>query len=275
MSLKESLRTIRKKLRWLDPFTYVDLYVLPKVNPNKNSTIEFAVNLFFAAFFAIAIYSIAGFLLSTDVPGAIVFSYSMLPVLSRGDFIALQGVNAEQLNTPAVDLNFSVKDKHLKDYATTYCSFTESYGNPNELATCDSFLQLYIKQEIPIDSFTTRKIVFKNNQVLDLDTTGDITLYYSGLSGKQIIHRSVAKLNAEDGIFIFTKGDSPSNPIIDQDYPLSYENNAITSFATPVSEIKGRIILRIPLIGYAKIIIFDDIPQLIFGCPEGQECYFP
>jgi len=133
--------------------------------------------------------------------------------------------------------------------------------------------QLYGK--INIDSFSTRKIVFRNGNTLDIKKSGDTVLYFSSLSGKQIIHRAVAKINAEDGVFILTKGDSGKNPIIDQDYPLSYANNAITSYAIPAKEIKGRIFLTIPIIGYAKILIFDDLPHLVFGCRQGEECYFP
>lgn len=269
------LKKIRKKLRWLDPFTYVDEFVMPVVNPKKKSSIELVVNIFFAAFFAIAFYTIAGFLLSTEVPGAIVYSYSMVPVLSRGDFIAMQGVSAHNLNAETIDLNLAIANRPLKEYATTYCSFNEGYGNPDELKPCDDFLADFIYGKIKLDSFSTRKIAFRNGKTLDIKKSGDTVLYFSSLSGKQIIHRAVAKINAEDGTFILTKGDSGKNPVIDQDYPLSYTNNAITFYATPAEKIKGRIFFTIPIIGYAKILIFDDLPHLIFGCRQGEECYFP
>lgn len=286
------LSSAKKALKWLDPFTYVDSFVMPIVNPKSNPSIELLVNVFFAAFFAIFFYSLAGFLLSTEVPGAIVFSYSMVPVLSRGDFIALQGVSAENLNAPVIDLPFPVKDRRFKEYAASYCGFSEAFaskalgkqpamqvdgeGGQSQLAPCDSFLTSYLEGEIPMSSFSVKKIVFRDsNSVLEIGKTGDIVLYYSDLSGKQIIHRAVAKIKASDGVFVLTKGDSGSNPIVDQDYFAGSTKNAITSYAIPAGEIKGRIILKIPIIGYVKILLFDDLPNLIFGCRDKRECYFP
>jgi signal peptidase I len=276
--LGKLLSAIRKKLKWGDPFTYVDLYVMPLVNPRNDKGIELAVNVVFAALFAVAVYALAGILLSTSVPGAIVYSDSMVPALQRGDFIAMSGVAAAELNAPSVDLNFAIGGKELKAYATTYCSFREGYasfGSPDEVKPCDVFLKAFREGKMPVDSFNTSRIVFRNGRTLDITAEGDTVLYLSDISGKQIIHRAVAKIRAQDGVFVLTKGDSGKNPLIDQDYPLFSREKAITSSATPADEIKGRIILRIPLLGYPKLLLFDDLPCFIFGPAEGQLCTFP
>ncbi|MCX8158245.1 MAG: hypothetical protein N3D73_01110 [Candidatus Diapherotrites archaeon] len=259
---------IKENLKWLDPFTYVDIYVMPVVNPNKNKFIELIVNIFFAAFFAFSLYIILGFLLSTKIPAAIVYSYSMVPELSRGDFVLAKGTSANDLNAKTIYFDFEINNMPLGNYATSYCAFIE---DPSFIKDCSYFLSLYVKGKIPLDSFETKYLIFKDGQRVDIERRGDIVIYYSDSLNKQIIHRAVVKIVAKDGVFILTKGDSYKNPIIDQDYqfyikPISY-------YPIPADKIDGKVILKIPLIGYVKILIFDDLPNLIFGCK--QDCYFP
>ncbi|MCH7902212.1 hypothetical protein IIC68_00505, partial [archaeon] len=76
------LKKLREKLKWLDPFTYVDVFILPKINPNNDKNIETIVYIIFAFIFAFVLYNfILAFILGTDAPLVIVFSGSMEPVL--------------------------------------------------------------------------------------------------------------------------------------------------------------------------------------------------
>ena len=68
-----------------------------------------------------------------------------------------------------------------------------------------------------------------------------------------IIHRVLAKINASDGVFYLTKGDN--NAAADQQSGISL---------VPESAVKGRVIGRIPFIGYFKLLLF-----LQFDFPPG------
>ena len=95
----------REKLKWLDPFTYVDEYVLPRVNPSGNEVINWVVYLVSAFVFAFLVYSIFGLLLDTSSPMVVVVSGSMEPTLFRGDIMILQGVDDSSINAPELSLN--------------------------------------------------------------------------------------------------------------------------------------------------------------------------
>lgn len=253
-------------LKWLDPFTYVDLYVMPVVNPNEHELKAWVVYIVFAFIFAFIIYSLFGFLLGTDSPMVIVVSNSMIPNLYRGDVIVMQGVPEEYIFVQESELDyFSLDGMPMGYYAYTMCSKNGS----EQLKNCKSFItEAVLGDDVSISSFSTRKIVLANNDEIDIDQTGDIVVYDSDLQNRPIIHRVVAKIRVKDGVYLFTKGDSEFNPLIDQ-------QAGIASSAINVKDIKGKAILRIPLIGYIKLLLVDDIKYLLFGCPKGQECMFP
>src|SRR3989338_6341130 len=98
-----SFKNLKNLLKWLDPFTYVDVFVLPKINPEKKSWISWTVYLISAFAFAFLLYSLTGLILQTSFPLVIVVSGSMEPVYFRGDLIVLQGVNSDSLNAPLVE----------------------------------------------------------------------------------------------------------------------------------------------------------------------------
>ena len=104
--------SIRKKLKYLDPFTYVDMG-LEKVYPvkeKKTFTQEIVYDLVYvisAFVFAFIIYSIIGFALQTNSPMVIVMSASMQDVYFRGDIVALHGAEVSAVNAPLVELDES------------------------------------------------------------------------------------------------------------------------------------------------------------------------
>jgi hypothetical protein len=124
-----------------------------------------------------------------------------------------------------------------------------------------------------------------SGEVVTLSKENDVVVYFSKYSGKEIIHRVVVKLKAGDGIYLLTKGDSMKfNPWIDQDCEevksrdgmvLRRENSCISLYPVKADSIKGKAVLKIPLIGYIKLLVFDDLRNLLFGCPYPEGCPFP
>lgn len=253
------LKGLREKLKWLDPFTYVDKYIMPIVNPNRSETIGFVVDVFFAALFAFILYNLLGLLLSTSAPIVIVVSGSMESVLYRGDIVILQGVKIEDISAPHVIVDEAFLDSRpFKEYASTTCADKNSGGQKN----CSEFGGKNPR------TYDTVSIDFHNGFSIPITESGDIIVYNSTVSGEPVIHRAVAKIEALDKTVILTKGDSELNPLIDQ-------QAGITRGAITQSQVQGRALFKIPLLGYVKLIIFDDLPALIFGCRNPRGCQFP
>src|SRR3989344_1625461 len=110
------LEGLRGRLKWLDPFTYVDLYLMPMVNPKGDKLVENIVYVVSALVFAFVIYNfvLAG-ILGTASPLVIVYSGSMEPVLYRGDVVVLTGSKDFAVREAIVD--FPVGGKPISGYA--------------------------------------------------------------------------------------------------------------------------------------------------------------
>ncbi len=230
------LDNIKKKLeflKYLDPFHYVDIFIMPVVNPKDNEFISWGIYIVSAFVFAIAIYSVLGFVLGTSAPMVIVVSGSMEPVYYRGDVIVLQGVNPDTLLAPTVELDVST-------LATVFYT---------QIATTD-----YLEE----------KIHFKNEITVPLSTNNDIVVYFSNLRQQPIIHRVIAKLHAQDGYYVVTKGDN--NNVIDQECGNMRPGKlptCISLYPIPVSELDGKAVLKIPVLGCVKLWLFDNLGSLI------------
>jgi len=125
-----------------------------------------------------------------------------------------------------------------------------------------------LTNKIPLENFTTKEIRFSNGVVLPIETTGDIVVYYSKLQNKEIVHRVIAKIKTKSEIYVLTKGDSKLNPFIDQE-------GGIVEYAINAKDIYGRVIFKIPILGYVKLLLLDDPIQLIQGCYMTNSCVFP
>jgi len=149
---------------------------------------------------------------------------------------ALRGSDSFEVKEFNVD--FSVKDKLLNEYAEIGYEFVA--GEPK-----------------------TRAIKINGEEIM-LDSSGPIVVYFSELRRQDIIHRAVLKLNASDGSFLVTLGDNNSR--LDQDcVEQSGAYNCITINPVPLEKIKGTYLFHIPLVGYVKLLLFDDLPKLVFG----------
>lgn len=238
--------SIRKKLSYLDPFTYVDV-LLEKLGLNDNKVVSWLFYLVFALVFALAIYYAAAFALNTAYPMMIVISGSMEPVMYRGDVVVLQGISPSGIKAEEVALDLDLKQLPMADFASAdYNAKTITIGG----------------------------------KTIPLTTEGSIIVYTSAHRQIPVIHRAVAKIKTPNGYYFLTKGDSINNRTIDQDCGkitlykdsgsgaitrISTQRDCVTLFAVHESEIHGVSVFRIPLIGYAKLLIFDDLPKFIFG----------
>src|SRR3989338_1631262 len=241
---------IISKLKYLDPFTYVDI-LLDKIKPRaqRNKYLDWLIYLAFAAIFAYALLFILGLILGTSAPGVIVLSGSMEPSFYRGDIIILQGADAQ--NIKGQDVYFpgisTLKGKMLK-----------------EIAEVD-----YEKQ----------KIIFANGAEVSINKEGDVIVYNSSYYPEPIIHRVIAKVHVSDGTYFITKGDNPkTNWFVDQACGnvvfgyvpgtdiiaiTSIESACITPYLPSEKEIEGKMIGKIPFLGWVKLIPFDEIPKLL------------
>lgn len=254
---------LKQRFKWLDPFTYSDL-LLEKTGYSQNGGIRLVVELVTAFVTAFVLYSVIGLLLGTSMPIVIVVSGSMEPVFHRGDIVILQGVgNASNVSVQEVTLDQSLANKAFWDFGSVNY-FLDEHGRQS-----------------------TYSLVLGSNEYR-LRTDGDIVVYFSQFPTRKpepVIHRAVLKIHATDGDYFLTKGDSLNNPLIDQDCGRvllgSPEHSCITLYPIKTGQLQGKAVGWIPLLGYIKLILVDDLLQLLSGCPPQaqlncpQGCCFP
>lgn len=233
------LKGLQKKLKWLDPFTYVDRLVMPAVNPSNNGIVSWLVYIVFSFVFAWLLYSGLGFLLGTASPIVVVVSPSMEPVYFRGDAIVLAKATPESISAEEVFLDA----KSLRN------TFFSEIG------------------KIEFEGYQAKTISFLDSSKIPVKKDGSIVVYFSQWRSQPIIHRAVAKIHAGDGVYVLTKGDSLNNSTIDQDCGRIAsgmpEKDCITLYPLQVSELQGQALLRIPVVGCIKLWVLDNTLSLL------------
>ncbi|MEM0359927.1 MAG: hypothetical protein QXK06_01140 [Candidatus Diapherotrites archaeon] len=257
-------------LRWLDPFTYADLF-LEKTGKKENQAISWIVYLVTAFLSAYLLYFvILAYLFHSPSPMVIVVSGSMEPAFYRGDVMVLWGWNLEELNAPLVEMpDREIRGADISEYAFTLCSVkgVESISGLKECRQIKKAIQLGILKA-PNEKILAEKIVFFDlNREIEIAKTGDVVVYFSESRGIPVIHRAIAKIKAKDGWFVLTKGDSVLNSFIDQDTEISHG-------AVPFEKLQGKTVFMIPWIGYVKLILLDDLPCFLFSQNKAL-CQFP
>jgi hypothetical protein len=207
--------------------------------------------------------------LQTSSPLNVVTSCSMLPSLERGDFVVLQGggVNAFEASVPFRLRNAFTQSVALdargqgKRYYLTYSTFlVDEDGEPGSFANY-SFADCV---RVPLGSSANAASAATaasgelqacasgasvNGVFFDArDNENDVVVYEAqpaqyGL----VIHRVLARLRAPDGVVYLTKVDN--NQFADQQLGIS---------VVPESAVKGRVIGRIPFVGYFKLLLFGQ-----------------
>jgi len=234
-----------KKLEFLDPFHYVDLFVMPRIKKRTDSEIvETIVNILFALFFAGVIYFVLGVLFGTTSPIVVVYSGSMEPTFYRGDVMSITRMSASTPFEKEIQLNRNIKNVPVEKYLKPQYSGTQQ----RKLS----------------------KIIFENGQEVIPTTKGPVIIYTAYPSGLPIIHRAIVKIIANDGNFVLTKGDNEiTNSTFDQDcgkmdnFGLSPTKNCITYYAVPLEKVQGKAFFKIPFVGCLKMWVFDDLTSLL------------
>ncbi len=249
--VSRALQPVRNTLRWLDPFTYVDVWVMPRLNPEQNPGKEWIIYAVFSLLFAFALYTGLGFVLGTPTPLVIVISGSMEPLYHRGDVVILHGESIETMNLPSAELpRPSLRNTLLRDIA-----FVEPDVRQTPGATAKFVNLLDTNQQIPVEK------------------TGPVVVYTSTCN-QPIVHRAIVKLKAADGWYVLTKGDSERNRTLDTDcgpYPaeLLYptcnlrQQACITFYPVPQDQISGSALFHVPLVGCLKLWVLDDLGSLL------------
>ncbi|MFH1307176.1 MAG: hypothetical protein ABIH83_06005, partial [Candidatus Micrarchaeota archaeon] len=221
----------------------------------------------------------SGWILDTPTPINAIVSCSMLPAYERGDMVILQGghVNTKYMQydglindiVSTATIKYGNITKKVQGSLYSYCAqnkddicdefkenpaqFSETHG-PLELkyGVCTKFYPEENKKIsiacVKETYFNGEKIEFDEKYELVVQQPKKTDLY--SLTG-DIVHRVRFAVNASDGIIYFTKGDN--NAIYDfQLYSKQYKMGN-----SPVEEeqVKGRVILRIPLLGNFKLFI--------------------
>ena len=209
---------------------------------------------------AIAIWFGAQAILGTSSPISGVVSCSMLPELERGDFVIVQGGEIEVseveiteaelyqiTNGPYVARSEGIEQSYPLPFHR-YC-----LCNPRDETCCDVD---YITGKMPERMRCVDYVEIKGKRFYMTDEANNVIVYNSRSTDLysrvgDIVHRSVARLKVDDKVYYLTGGDN--NPALDnQVYECS---TGIGNQPVLERNVKGKVIIRIPYLGYLKLFI--------------------
>ncbi len=234
---------------------------------------------------AVGAWLVLSFLLNTTVPINIITSCSMLPAFERGDMIILAG---PPFSAPTMQVPYALGN-------ATYQTMQIAYGGQvvarilqptvggtalfePEIGACER-----VKGTRP-ETQPCLKAITIGSQRAEILQSPDVIVYDSNTSAGPIIHRLFAVLNATDGEYYLTKGDN--NNFLDQQSgfyiiparsadrmllsvpfvgAVSWKGGSLAWQSEPQFPIKGKVLLRIPYVGYIKLLAFLQI-QAPEGC---------
>jgi len=232
-------KEIKEKLKWIDPFTYLDFFIefLHKKGLNYK-VLDIVLQILYALLLAYITILIIGFFTGAAKPITIVVTGSMEPNVNIGDLLIIGAA---------------------KNIETTDVYYDEVAGGKD----VEEFLE-----PILVNGNTTKVKIDGN--IYELNITADVIMYYSPIVNKDLVHRAVLRIHAKDGVFYLTKGDNTeTNFMLDEDCEFVYglylvKNACLYKTAIPESEIQGKMLFKIPYIGYIKV-----IPYKIFLWVKG------
>jgi signal peptidase I len=231
----------KKKLKYLDPYTYLDIFLLKVFGKNDRTEIKIIYWIFYLIFsfiLAFIIYNLLSLILATSLPLATVISGSMEPSFYRGDIVIIKG--AKNLSAERIEIDQNIRQKNISE-----------------------FLEMeYEKNEY--NNLEVKKIIINNNEI-DIsnikEEKNSVVVFTSNINRRDIIHRLALIIDANDGTFVLTKGDNPkTNYIIDQDCTINRNyitNGCLHLYPIPIEDLKGKKIGKIPFIGYLKLFFFN------------------
>jgi signal peptidase I len=220
------------------------------------------------------------FILNTEVPISAIASCSMVDKLNRGDLIIIsnrESPNAEikvKANLQELSEGKAFLLINNKTFASLHGSifiYCKSPNNINSELCKDFFSQPYLFSEMIGDitfnyDFCTREInknvlkepcvksVTINNKNYEIKNKGDIIVYrpdkntlFSNVG--DIVHRAVIEIEDKGNVYYLTKGDN--NNIFD----IQFYNNGLFNKPVKKEHVLGKVIFRIPYLGYYKLFI--------------------
>lgn len=213
---------------------FLGLVVNDFIKPKKKKKTNLIHDIAIPIASAIAIWVLLTVVLQTATPLNVVTSCSMVPVLERGDLIVVQGGN---IDAPTVQTNGSISEINAIVHRSQ-CTAVKRNGQ--EIATqCTSNLT------VNNQTINTLRTQVLNSSVIVYEANPQ--------SYGLIVHRAIVKLTNGNESYYLTKGDN--NQIADQEAGIT---------PVPPEKIQGKVILRIPLIGYFKLFLYGQ-----FNDPQG------
>ncbi len=238
-----------------------------------------AIDTIIALVAALAVWYGASFLLNTSSPISAVVSCSMLPNLQRGDFVIVQGapVDAYPIDMTPAELA-SLSDRATLAYNGTAISIEGSvfaYCLSYDAPVCDAFkvrpesvvetkgafTYRYMACPLSLSSGSAfyepclRSVAFRGREYLT-NFSHDVIVYqpprgdvYAAIG--DIVHRTMFRISTDGREYYVTRGDN--NPLLDiqvYDYGTGRTNHPV-----PAENARGRVVGRIPLLGYFKLFI--------------------
>lgn len=240
-----------------------------------------------AALAAGVLWLAASYFLQTSAPLNGILSCSMLPSLERGDMVVLSGWG---IQAPEVNLSESewkqITDSGALHFACGVCRGTESnepclidprsntkadgdYPLKFECGTCENYNPSTGAKE----NVACTKSVTIFGKKIEENLQNDVVVYTPlpsdvfSRSG-DIIHRVFVKISVEGKKYYLIKGDN--NPGFDvQVVTQDGASNA------PVTQerVIGKVMLRLPYIGYYKIFLAGITNQALLETPAGCDAY--
>ncbi|MBN1170197.1 hypothetical protein JXA56_04170 [Candidatus Micrarchaeota archaeon] len=274
----ESLYMLFGALVAVEIFVFVGLEV--KQGAQKHGWKHEIVDTFIALLVAVGVWFALSFILNSPTPISGVVSCSMLHNLERGDFIIVQGAESEgyDITMTKAELD-SITGRAIISYNGNEASidgslFSFCVANRNT-AICDAFVKTpeqftetkgpltykYQRCELSFSNGSSAyqpclvSVIYKGTEY-KTNLSHDIIVYqpqpgdlYSSVG--DIVHRIFFKINAEGETYYLTRGDN--NPLLDvqvYDYGAAAGNRPV-----PENRVRGKVIGRIPLLGYFKLFI--------------------
>ena len=274
-------------------FAFVGLEV--KEGAEKHGWKHEALDTIIALVVAVAAWYGASFILNTTSPISAVVSCSMLPNLQRGDFVIVQGTQVS-----AYDISMTPGElASLSGRATiSYEGSAGSNGSNGSIdgslfAYCIShreevceilkrapesiveqkgaFTYRYQKCPLSVSTGTSlympclRSVTFRGREYVS-NFSSDVIVYqppgtdiYAAIG--DIVHRAMFRINAGGKTYYLTRGDN--NPILDiQVYDYG---TGLTNHPVPQENTRGKVVARVPLLGYFKLFISGFLQ-------EDQQC---
>ncbi|MDP3741791.1 MAG: S26 family signal peptidase [Candidatus Micrarchaeota archaeon] len=210
---------------------YVSLDFLTGAEKKGRSSL---VDVIYAILAAAVVWLALSAALQTPSPLDVVTSCSMNHVLDRGDLVIVQGQSV--YNAPIVDFEGNFPEISVQ---RSNCTVSKR-GQNSTIAICTSHIILK-------NSTSIVNVSVSRSQV----PTNDVIVFESKIAGL-IIHRSILGLRnlTTSQVTYMTKGDN--NQVVDQEAGIDFIES---------SKVHGRMIARIPLIGYMRLFLAGQFTE--------------